>query len=174
MTEILEKLIEGDLRSIGKSPEVVGLVLKDPTLFEELLFGMIHEDPGVRMRASDAVEKITRVHPEYLEAHKIIFIEEVLAQTQQEVRWHAAQMVTRFNLDNQELNRVIHFLFKFLEDDSKIVQVNSLQALADLAEKNQELIPKVMRVLEEKTETGSPAVKNRAQKLILKLVRNRN
>lgn len=174
MTQVLEKLIEGDLRSIGKSPEVVELVLKDPTLFEELLYGMIHEDPGVRMRASDAVEKITRIHPEYLKEQNDFFIDKVLTQTQQEVRWHAAQMVARFDFDNLELNRVIEFLFRFLEDDSKIVQVNSLQALVDLAESNQELFPKALRVLEEKIETGSPAVKNRAQKLKLELVRNKD
>jgi len=174
MTQILDKLIEGDLRSIGKSPEVVELVLRDPTLFEELLSGTIHEDPGVRMRAADAAEKITREHPEYLVAHKKFFVEEVLAQTQQEVRWHAAQMIPRLDLDKVELERVVNSLFDFLDDDSKIVQVNSLQALVDLAEKNQELIPKVMRVLEEKTETGSPAVKNRARKLIIELVRNKD
>ncbi len=174
MPQILDKLIDGDLRSIGKSPEVVELVLENPALFEEVFYGMIHEDPGVRMRAADAIEKITRKYPESLTPHKDIFLEEVLAQTQQEVRWHAAQMIPRLNLDNNELEQVVKVLFEFLEDDSKIVQVNSLQALADLAEKNLHLLPSVIAAVINMVETGSPAVKNRAQKLRLQLVRKRD
>ena len=173
MTQILDKLFIGDLRSIGKSPEVVELVLGDPDLFEEVFFGMVHEDPGVRMRAADAAEKITRKKPEFLRPYKTDLIQKVLLQEQQEVRWHVAQMIARLNLDNIELEQVVIALFGFLEDDSKIVQVNSLQALADLAEKNPNLLPRVMKVLEEKIETGSPAVINRAQKLRINLVRKR-
>jgi len=173
MTQILDKLIIGDLRSIRKSPEVVELVLGDPALFEEVFFGMVHEDPGVRMRAADAVEKITRKKPEYLRPYKTDLIQKVLLQEQQEVRWHAAQMIARLNLDNIEMEQVVNALFGFLEDDSKIVQVNSLQALADLAEKNPNLLPRVTKALERKVETGSPAVKNRAQKLRINLVRKR-
>ena len=97
MTGLLDMLIEGDLRSIGESPKVVALVQDDPALFDEVFYGMVHEDPGIRMRAADAVEKITRDHPEYLTPHKDFFIDEVLAQTQQEVRWHAAQLIPRFD-----------------------------------------------------------------------------
>jgi hypothetical protein len=66
MEDIILKLAGGDRRSIGRSDEV----LADPSLFDVLFKGMLHEDPLVRMRAADAVEKITARHPEYLQPHK--------------------------------------------------------------------------------------------------------
>ena len=59
MTGILEILKGGDLRSIGRSEEVVQIVLEDPDKFGDVIKGMVHEDPIIRMRSSDAVEKIT-------------------------------------------------------------------------------------------------------------------
>ena len=57
--DILEKLKGGDRRSIGRANEVVADVLRDPTLFDALFNGMLNDDPIVRMRSADAVEKIT-------------------------------------------------------------------------------------------------------------------
>ena len=134
---------------------------------------MCHEDPGVRMRASDAAEKITRTSPELLQSYKEYFLDEVLSQSQQEVRWHAAQMIPHLELGKVDLERAINSLFGFLDDKSKIVQVNSLQALVDLVEKNPDLLPRVMETVNRFAETGSPAVKNRALKLQEQLVRNK-
>jgi len=95
MNKILALLEEGDLRSIGNVPIVVEMVQSDPLLFGSLIENIIHEDPGVRMRASDAVEKITRRNPEYLGPYKNYLLHEVLQFTQQEVRWHMAQIIPR-------------------------------------------------------------------------------
>ncbi|NTW65016.1 MAG: hypothetical protein HGB21_01695, partial [Nitrospirae bacterium] len=70
MHAILQKLTGGDRRSIGKANEVVAEVLARPALFREVLSGMLTGDPLVRMRAADAVEKITASHPEYLAPHR--------------------------------------------------------------------------------------------------------
>jgi len=56
MNIIIEKLKTGDLRTKGKSEEVVNDVFNDPTLFDCVIAGMDNDDPGVRMRASDAAE----------------------------------------------------------------------------------------------------------------------
>jgi hypothetical protein len=55
---ILAKLEGGDRRSIGNSEEVVQTVSKNPALFEELFSGLLADDPVVRMRAADAIEKL--------------------------------------------------------------------------------------------------------------------
>lgn len=173
MDDIISMLKEGDLRSIGKSPEIVELVLQSPKTFKSVIYGMCHEDPGVRMRASDAAEKITRISPELLAPYKGIFLKEVLSQSQQEVRWHAAQMIPRLDLNKVELERVVSCLFGFLDAESKIVRVNSLQALVDLVENNPDLQSRVKETVNRFVETGSPAVKNRALKLQDHLVRNK-
>ena len=72
MNQVIQKLKEGDLRQKGKSEEVVADVLKKPQLFQDLVAGISDAEPGVRMRASDALEKITRSHPEFLLRTKTI------------------------------------------------------------------------------------------------------
>ena len=94
MDEILDKLKGGDRRSIGRANEVVVDVLDDPSLFGAVFEGMLSDDPLVRMRAADAIEKITAKHPDYLQPYKEILIEQVARSEQQEVRWHVAQLFT--------------------------------------------------------------------------------
>ena len=171
MDTILSYLEEGDLRSIGRVPEVIEMVLADPTLFQLLIRAMIHQDPGVRMRSADAVEKISRERPDYLHPHKDFILSKVTKQTQQEVRWHLAQILPRLEWNERERQQVVEILFSFLDDSSKIVQTNSIQALAELVNDDADLYLRVRRVVEELIDTGSPAVKNRATKLLPKLVR---
>jgi hypothetical protein len=70
MTKIEKLLSVGDLRSAGKSEVVVTQVLSKPALFEDVVNAIYIDDAGTRMRASDAVEKITRDHPEWLKPYK--------------------------------------------------------------------------------------------------------
>jgi hypothetical protein len=169
MIDILAILEEGDLRSVGRVHEVLNLIDDQPDLFPEVIQAMTHSDPGIRMRASDAVEKFTRSKPDFLQPHKTYLLKKVLNSDQQEVRWHLAQIVPRLNLTPKERLRVAEKLFDYLEDDSKIVQANSLQALVDLAWDDDDLFNKVRAEVERLVEEGSPAVSNRAGKLFHQL-----
>jgi hypothetical protein len=77
MSHILKKLEGGDLRSIGRAEEVVGDILENPALFGEVFDGMLSEDPRVRMRSADALEKVSSRHAEYLQPLKGRLIYEV-------------------------------------------------------------------------------------------------
>ena len=166
MDDIIAKLKEGDLRTIGNVPDLVEMIIDDPGLFDVVIRGMTHSDPGVRMRASDAVEKITRSFPDYLGPHKAFLLTEVMQQTQREVRWHLAQIIPRLELSTNERVKTAKALFEFLEDESKIVQTNALQALVDLAWEDDQLFSEVKTAVEELSVSGSPAVRNRAGKLL--------
>ena len=169
MSDVINMLEEGDLRSVGRVSEVIRLVIDQPGLFPETIRAMAHSDPGIRMRASDAVEKISRTKPEYLQPHKEFMLKQVSGSEQQEVRWHLAQIVPRLELSQKERSRVAEKLFAFLNDPSKIVQTNSLQALVDLAWEDDDLFPRVREAVETLADEGSPAVSNRAGKLFLEL-----
>jgi hypothetical protein len=170
MTDILEKLEGGDRRSIGRANEVVDDVLRDPTLFGAVLNGMLSDDPLIRMRAADAAEKITAKHPQYLEPHKVVLIDRVAAIDQQEVRWHVAQMVPRLSLSEEERRRVVGILFCYLGDQSRIVQVNAMQALTELAEDDEDLRARVLETVRGLIETGSAAVRSRGRRLLDRLL----
>ena len=169
MGDIIERLQGGDLRSIGQANEVVEEVLNNPDLFDDLFNGLYNDDPVVRMRAADAVEKVTKRHPEYLKSHKKVLIRHIAGLKQQEVRWHVAQLIPRLKFDEDEKNTAVEILFEYLKDKSRIVQTNALQALVDLAVKDTVLLPRVMDVVERLSQTGSAAVKNRASKLLKNL-----
>jgi hypothetical protein len=169
MDDILHKLAGQDRRSIGRVNEVVEDVLHDPSLFEVVFDGMLSDDPIIRMRCADAVEKITAQHPEYLQPFKTRLIHQVAKSEQQEVRWHVAQMVPRLDLSVEERELVVAILLDYLSDRSKIVKTFSMQALADLAEEDARLRDRLIPLFEELTEAGSPAMKSRGRKLLRKL-----
>jgi hypothetical protein len=121
------------------------------------------------MRSADAVEKITAKHPEYLQPFKAGLIQQVAKSEQQEVRWHVAQMLPRLDFSAKERQVAVEILLGYLDDKSKIVKTFSMQALADLAEGDPRLRSRVIALLEELTQTGSPAMKSRGQKLLKRL-----
>jgi hypothetical protein len=165
--KVLQKLAGGDRRSIGRSDEVVADLLADPALFPLVFEGMLHEDPVVRMRAADAVEKASAQRPEYLQPLKSRLLQEVARSEQQEVRWHVAQMLPRLDLSAAERETAVAILTGYLDDESKIVKTFSMQALADLAAQDASLRPQVTALVEELTRTGSPAMQSRGRKLLI-------
>jgi hypothetical protein len=68
--KILEKLKGGDLRSIGRSEEVVQDILENSTLFKAVFEGLLDDDARIRMRSADVLEKVSSKHPKYLQAFK--------------------------------------------------------------------------------------------------------
>ena len=169
MHPLLRKLEGGDRRSIGRSQEVVDDVLSDVSLFPALFEGMLSSDPIVRMRAADAAEKVTDRRPDLLAPFKERILGQVAAIEQQEVRWHVAQMIPRLEVTSQERSHAVALLTQFLGDRSKIVQTFALQALADLAEQDPSLLPRVIEIIQEATASGSPAVRSRGRRLLSEL-----
>ena len=169
MRKILSRLQGGDRRSIGNVGEVVAAVRKKPDLFKDLVAGLFDKDPVVRMRAADAMEKISLEKPESLQPFKTEIIRLARQTQQQELRWHAAQMIPRLKLTPKETAAVTDIFFDYLTDKSKIVVTFAMQALSDLTLKENAASVRVIRAIEELTRTGSPAIQSRGKKLLPKL-----
>jgi len=88
-------------------------------MFKEVINAILTDHPGIRMRASDAAEKITQIHPEWLNPYKKLLLDEIAKIKQQEVRWHTAQMLPRLKLTKTERKRVFGLLLTLLEDKSR-------------------------------------------------------
>jgi len=162
----LRKLAGGTRRSLGRVEEVIEDVRKEPALFDVIFRGMLAEDPVVRMRAADAVEKVTVEHPEYLLPYKNILLADIVEIKQQEVRWHAAQLLPRLQVTEHERRRILEVLLEYLNDPSRIVRVNALQALADIALDYSALEAQVKAILEVHVKDESAAVRSRCRKLL--------
>ncbi|WP_214760370.1 hypothetical protein [Exiguobacterium sp. s146] len=168
--DIRELLNGGDLRSIGHVDEVVEFVGNDQDRFNELMTGLTDDRPVVRMRSADAIEKLTRRHPELLHAHQTTLFQQLHTTPQQEVRWHLAQLMPRMTWTEEEASDIAHVLTDWITaETSSIVIVNALQAMFDLSVVHPQHRDELKALLETQLDAGSPAVKRRSKKLLQKL-----
>jgi hypothetical protein len=170
--DILTLLRGGDRREIGRSDEVAAIVSKKPALFPKLFRGLWSEDRLVRMRAADAIEKITRTSHDLLQPYKKELLGLMAESDEQEVRWHLAVMVPRVRLTPKERQLAVSLLNTYLEDRSSIVKTFALQGLADLAVRDESIRPQIIELLRESERNGTPAMRARSRKLLVKLERN--
>lgn len=165
----LAQLAGGDRRSIGHADAVAGQVLAEPDLFDALWAGLDHPDPLVRMRAADALEKVTARRPDLLLPRKAELIRRLGDAGETEVRWHLVQMVPRLPLTAAERAEVLVLLQCHLSDRSSIVKTSALQSIADLAAGDEALRAGAVDLLERFVRSGTPAMKARGRKLLVRL-----
>ena len=167
MPTIYDLLTGNDLRSIGKSNEVVQLVTSDPVLFDEVFDGIFHEDKVVRARCVDAVEKVAFKFPTMIQKKKSVILKNINKFEQKEVIWHIALMIGYLELSSKELALAFDALYKWLNtSDSIVVKVTCMQSLATHAMKNKKLIKSVRYEIEKKMINGAPAIKARGRHLL--------
>ncbi len=145
------------------------MVSRDPKLFPQLIAGLWSKDPLVRMRAADAADKVTRKHSAYLLPHKKKLLDLMTVTKEQELRWHLAAMVPRLPLDAKELQAAMSALNGYLEDGSSIVKTFALQGMAELAEAWPSLRSGVVAILRAAAREGTPAMKARSRRLLVRL-----
>jgi hypothetical protein len=80
-------------------------------------------------------------------------------------------MIPRLLLTTRQRQVAMSCLRRYLEDRSSIVKTFALQGLADLAQGDPRIKPRVMEILREATRNGTPAMKARGRKLLLRLDR---
>ena len=156
----------GDRRSIGRSSEVVAAVRKAPSRFEELWACLTQDDPIVRMRAADALEKLGRENPTCFDGHKKALLGGALDDGTAEVRWHLIVIAARLTLTATEAKRLCAYLDDRLRHDaSRIVRVMALQAAFDLCRRHPNLNESVQRMMDYARRCDAPALRARVRKL---------
>ena len=137
--EIITYLQGGDLRSIAKVEELLSLI-KSQSDFDNLFKHLNSKDRLVVMRTADALEKISATKPEYLSSHKEDIINFLDTAKDKEFKWHLSLMTARLDLTIDELRKVWAEMTKWAKDkdESRIVRVNAIQSLFDLAKKHKE------------------------------------
>lgn len=165
-SRFIQKLRGGDRRSIGRVPEVVREVTKKPELAGELVVSIVSDDPIIRMRAADALEKVSKERPALLSPFKEVLLGAAADSEQKEVRWHLAQMLPRLELSRKELDGVVSVLRGYLSDKSSIVKVCAMQSLVELGTRDRGLLSSLKPVIENAFRHGSPAMRSRGRKLL--------
>jgi hypothetical protein len=86
-------LTGGHPNALGRTEEVVVIVLADRARLDELFDCLRVEDPVVRTRAGDALEEVCRRRPEWLAHEAERVLRDVGTIDQPSVRWHVAQIL---------------------------------------------------------------------------------
>lgn len=169
MKSFEEDLQGGDRRSKGKADAIADSV-ESQAAFDELFLHIFSDDRVVAMRAADAVEKVTRRFPEFLQTHKETLLDLCHKATNKEMLWHLAAMVPRLLLREPELAQAWDMLSFWARDKSKsrIVRVMSLQSLSDLMHRVPSLHFDYKHLLEELEHEQIPSLKAR-----IRLIRKR-
>jgi hypothetical protein len=161
----------GDRRSIGHANEVVTLVLARLERVGELVELLWDSSPVVRMRAADALEKISRGRIDLLYAYKSELLGLMAETSQQELRWHLAATIPRMELTPEEYQRAATVLELYLEDRSSIVKTFAMQGLWELSRRDAALRTRVVELVRSLTETGTAAMRARGRKLLREIDR---
>ena len=167
MEAYFTRLLSGrDLRSLGHNNKVIELVT-DQKSFDELFALIFHPERSVVMRAADAVEKITLKNPNYLRPHKIRLLQMLRTADHKELKWHVAQLIPRIALNKKEATEVVQILTQWArnKNESKIVRVNSLQGLFDVAQEHPDWTEGISETIALMQRENIPSIQARIRKL---------
>ncbi|MBU6299125.1 MAG: hypothetical protein KGJ79_09785 [Alphaproteobacteria bacterium] len=166
MKSIADTLRGGDRRSIGKSDSVVAAIERHPEYFTDLWNCLSHSDGLVRMRAADALEKLSRTHAAWFAPHRKALLSWKLDDGTAELRWHLVLLAARLTLSLREAESLLRRLEVFVhEDASRIVKVMALQAAVEIGTRHPALRNDVDRLRGWAFECPWPSVRARARKL---------
>lgn len=166
--EVRRKPGKRDRRSIGNVNEIIQSIQTQQE-FDNLFKNLLSHERIIAMRSADAVEKLTRKNHVWLESHKPVLLELLHSTVDKELQWHVAQLVTRVDLTDKELYVVWDKLAYWMlnKNESKIVRVNSLQALYDLSRDNPTLRLALTHLLDSVRHENIPSLDSRIRKLQL-------
>ncbi|MCP4976554.1 MAG: hypothetical protein GY931_10370 [Maribacter sp.] len=159
----------GDLRSIVNADKVVSLV-KTKNDFAELFSYLHSNDRLLVMRSADAIEKFTLKNPDFLIGYNQEIINLMNKAVDKELKWHLALMSSRLDLTLKELEIIWGILNGWVKNkkESRIVRVNSIQALFDLTKQNEELRKDFEITIQEIETENIPSINSRLRKLNIK------
>jgi hypothetical protein len=160
--------VGGKTNSLGRADEVLNSVLEDKAKLEELYACLFHSDAWVRMRAADCLEKICRVHPEWIEPYIDKIFTDLAGSTQPSIQWHLAQIFAEVSLTAKQTKQVILWLKERLSSTEVdwIVSVNSMKTLLQFYQR--ELVSKqeIESLFELQNQHKSKSVRKKATQFL--------
>jgi hypothetical protein len=168
----IEALAGGHPNSLGRTPEVVEVVLADHGRLDELFACLESPDVLIRLRAGDALEKVCRERPEWFAPYAERFLTEIGRIDQPSIQWHTAQILDhlRPRLTEARRRRSTDLLLAYLdESDDWIVLNTSAGTLAGWAADDPELARALRPRLERLTGDRRTSVAKRAAKCLAAL-----
>jgi HEAT repeat protein len=167
--DIPTALSSGDRRSIGRANEVVSFVLRNEAALPDLVAALRNDNDVIRMRAADALEKISAIRSDWVTPFADDLLDAVAIWNQQEINWHVAQILPRLDLTQVQQDRAICVLFGFLAEQSRILRTFALTGLVEFSMRDPCLRDRVIPEVQSAAASGIPSLEARARKLIQRM-----
>ena len=163
-----EQLAGGDPRTLRNVDAVIGLVRSHPDRLAELVACVTHsDDPIVRMRAADALEKLCRANPILLQPYATVILGPMARIDQPSVQWHVAQMLGQLQLTSRQRAQAARILARYLDRASDWIVLNcSLETLAILSRQDPTLTATLRHHLHQHEHSSLRSLTNRVRKLL--------
>ena len=132
----------------------------------ELVKELRHTNKAVVERAARTLKKISEADAAALYAWRKRLLEEALRAPDVRVQWNLSIVLGRLPLRGQDKALAVDLMFERLRDPSGLNRTMAMQALMDLSEDDAALRMRVMPIVQEALEHGTPAMQARARKLL--------
>ena len=166
MSAVLDQLKGGTLISDGQADQVAEVVLANPRLFHALMEGLRDQDEVVRARAAHALEKVSRIHPDWFIPHFPFLTGLAQDDPVPMVRWHLVMLLTNFATLSGKIDRVVDVLLNRLQDESAFVQSWAISGLCILGRRYPERAAEIIQSLRPLRNVPGTAVRSRASKAL--------
>lgn len=171
-THFVDTLRGGHPNSLGRTHEVVDILLADRGRLEELFAAIADPDPVVRLRVGDALEKICRERPGWF----VPYVERILGVLgpidQPSIQWHVAQMLQhlRGDLTEDQVQRATGLLQRSLTSSTDWIVLNvTMDVLTMWARRDAALIGWLTPELERLCHDDRKSVAKRATRRLAEL-----
>jgi hypothetical protein len=167
-------LTGGHPNSLGRTVEVVDIVLADRSRLIDLYSCYFSDDEVVRLRVSNAMERVAREHPDWLLPLVDPLLDEVAGIHQASTQWTLATLFQWLwdQMNARQKARAKKLLMSNLEEwDDWIVLNNSMEALAEWSAHDASLKQWLVPRLEALQHDGRRSVARRAGKLLVRTTR---
>jgi hypothetical protein len=167
-------LTGGHPNSLGRTIEVVDLVLANPDRLIDLYNCYFSTDEIVRLRTSNAIKRISREQPAWLVPYIDRLITEISAIQQASTQWTLADLFQTLAgaMSAQQRTKALKILQRNLENATDwIVLNNTMETISEWAKTDLELKEWLSPHLERLSKDSRKSVAGRAQKIKAKLYR---
>lgn len=137
-----DMLTGGHPNSLGRTIEVVDLILADRARLEQLYQCYFSDDEVVRLRTSSAMKRICRAHPDWLVPYIDRLLDEISQIDQASTQWTLALLFLELEtyLSAEQKQKAVTVLKKNLtESNDWIVLINTMETLGKWAKTDDDL-----------------------------------
>ena len=131
------------------------------------LVGLLRDgDKRVVERAARTLKKIAERDAGALYSWRKALLREAFGAVDVRVQWNLSIVLGRLPLRGSDKGLAVELMFERLRDGSGLNRTMAMQALMDLSEGDEGLRARVMPIVREALEGGTPAMRARARKLL--------